>query len=271
MLGHDLVKVLAGQEVTAVTRAQLDITSAAAVDALVAGHDVVINAAAWTDVDGAEAHEEQATLINGTGVANLARACEKTGAKLISVSTDYVFPGNAATPYAEDAPTDPINAYGRSKLAGEQAALSISDGYVVRTAWLYGEHGKNFVTTMLKLAQQREFVDVVNDQLGQPTWSFALATQLVALGQGDAPPGIYHGTATGSVTWHGLAQAVFAEAGLDPQRVRPVSSGAFPRPAPRPSYSVLGHERWAKAGLPVMAPWDVQLKAALPALLDEVR
>jgi dTDP-4-dehydrorhamnose reductase len=271
MLGHDLIKVLAGQDVTAVTRAQLDITSAAAVDELVSGHDVVINAAAWTDVDGAETHEEQATLINGTGVANLARACDKAGAKLIQVSTDYVFQGDATQPYREDSFPDPINAYGRGKLAGEEATIEISDGYVVRTAWLYGEHGKNFVTTMLKLAQTREFVEVVDDQLGQPTWSHALAEQLVLLAENDAPPGVYHGTASGQVTWFGLAQEVFRLAGLDPQRVRPTTSDKFPRPAKRPSYSVLGHDGWAGAGLKAMPPWQEQLTAAMPALLDQVR
>ncbi|WP_020524355.1 dTDP-4-dehydrorhamnose reductase [Catelliglobosispora koreensis] len=271
MLGHDLLKVLAHEDVTALTRSQLDIADPAAVSQAVAGHDIVINAAAWTDVDGAETAEEQATLINGVAVGYLAQACEANGAKLLQVSTDYVLNGHATSPYPEDAPTGPLNAYGRGKLVGETAALSIAGGYVIRTEWLYGEHGKNFVSTMLKLSAQREFLDVVDDQLGQPTWSLALAEQLVALGLSDAPPGVYHGTAAGEVTWHGLAQAVFSLAGLDPQRIRPVSSSAFPRPAPRPSYSVLGHGRWLAAGLAPQAPWEDQLKAALPALLSQAR
>jgi dTDP-4-dehydrorhamnose reductase len=192
------------------------------------------------------------------------------------VSTDYVFAGNATSPYPEDAPTAPINAYGRSKLAGEVAVRQAlpDTGYVVRTAWLYGEHGRNFVTTMLRLAGDRETVDVVDDQRGQPTWSYSLARQLVELGgtalRGAAPAGVYHGTSSGETTWYGLARAVFTGAGLDPDRVRPTTSGAFVRPAARPGYSVLAHDRWAQAGLAPMAPWAQSLAQALarPAFAD---
>ncbi|GAA2369848.1 dTDP-4-dehydrorhamnose reductase [Dactylosporangium salmoneum] len=265
MLGHDLLDVLAGRDVTAATRGELDITDTAKVRDLVEGHDVVLNAAAWTDVDRAESDEAGATAVNGTGVAALATACAATGARLLHVSTDYVFPGDAEAPYAEDAPTAPINAYGRSKLAGERAVLDTlpTTGYVVRTAWLYGAHGKNFVTTMLRLAGEREFVDVVDDQVGQPTWSRDLAERLVALADSGAPAGVYHGTAAGQTSWHGLAEAVFAGAGHDPARVRRTTSEAYKRPAPRPSYSVLGHARWAAAGLAPMRPWHDMLTAAL--------
>ncbi|WP_213450188.1 dTDP-4-dehydrorhamnose reductase [Rhizomonospora bruguierae] len=267
MLGRDLRAVLAGagEAVTAPTRAELDITDPAALRAAVAGHDVVLNAAAWTDVDAAETAEAAATAVNGDAVAALAQACAAGGAVLLHPSTDYVFPGDGATPYAEDAPTDPINAYGRGKLAGERAVLSIlpETGYVVRTAWLYGEHGKNFVQTMLALAARRETLDVVDDQRGQPTWSYALARQLVALAGSGAPAGVYHGTAAGETTWYGLARAVFAAAGLDPERVRPTTSDRFPRPARRPAYSVLGHDRWAGSGVPVQPDWRDQLAEAL--------
>ncbi|MGN9906665.1 dTDP-4-dehydrorhamnose reductase [Phytohabitans sp. LJ34] len=271
MLGQDLLDVLKGQpslkgrpdlDVTALARADLDVTDEAAVRAAVAGHDVVLNAAAWTDVDGAEEREAEATAVNGAGVAHLARAARATGARLVHVSTDYVFRGDATTPYAEDAPTDPINAYGRSKLAGERAVLA-AGGYVVRTAWLYGAHGRNFVTTMLRLAGERETVDVVDDQRGQPTWSWALAERLVDLALADAPPGVYHGTASGETTWYGLARAAFARAGHDPDRVRPTTSDRFVRPAPRPSYSVLGHDRWAEAGMTPMTDWETMLSAYL--------
>jgi dTDP-4-dehydrorhamnose reductase len=271
-LGRDLVRVLRDYPsvtVTAVDRAGLDISDPDAVARAVAGHDVVVNAAAWTDVDGAEADEDAATEINGRGVAHLARSCAAARARLLHVSTDYVFPGDADSPYQEDAPTKPINAYGRGKLVGEEAVLRVlpDSGYVVRTAWLYGEHGRNFVSTMLRLAADRDTVEVVDDQRGQPTWSYALARRLVELGgtalRGAAPAGIYHGTASGETTWFGLAQAAFAEAGLDPNRVRPISSGAFLRPAPRPSYSVLGHDRWAAAGLVPMAGWRESLAQAL--------
>jgi dTDP-4-dehydrorhamnose reductase len=272
MLGRDLVSVLsaAGVEFTAAARADLDIGDAAAVKAAVAGHDIVVNAAAWTDVDGAEAHEAAATAVNGTGTRHVAAACADAGARLLHVSTDYVFPGNAASPYPEDAPTDPVNGYGRSKLAGEEAvrALLPDAGYVVRTAWLYGEHGRNFVTTMLRLAATRDTVDVVDDQRGQPTWSLALAGQLLALGRaalaGSAPAGAYHGTAGGETSWFGLARAVFAEAGLDPARVRPTTSENFVRPARRPAFSVLGHGRWAAAGLAPLPDWRTMLTSARP-------
>ncbi len=244
--------------------------------AAVAAHDVVLNAAAWTDVDGAEADEAAATRVNGTGVETLALACAKTGSRLFHVSTDYVFAGDATEPYPEDAPIDPVNAYGRSKLAGERAVLETlpETGYVVRTAWLYGRHGKNFVTTMLRLAQERETVDVVDDQLGQPTWSLDLARRLVQLAErgasGNAPAGVYHGTASGQTTWYGLARAVFATAGLDPDRVRPTASERFVRPAKRPAYSVLGHDRWAAAGLPPLRNWKAALHEALPGLREAI-
>ncbi|MFR9777145.1 dTDP-4-dehydrorhamnose reductase [Micromonospora sp. MS34] len=271
MLGQDLLAVLRSRDdltVTAATRATLDITDAEAVRAAVTGHDVVFNTAAWTDVDGAEQAEATATAVNGDGVAHLARACADTGARLLHVSTDYVFPGDAGTPYPEDAPTDPVNAYGRSKLAGERAVVRFlpDTGYVVRTAWLYGAHGPNFVATMLRLAEQRETLDVVDDQQGQPTWSYALGTRLVALADaalaGRAPAGIYHGTCSGRTTWYGLARAVFTLAGLDPDRIRPTTSDRFPRPAARPAYSVLGHDRWAAARLEPLPDWHETLSDA---------
>ncbi|GIF67390.1 NAD(P)-dependent oxidoreductase [Asanoa ishikariensis] len=271
MLGSDLVAVLSVDPsftVTAARRTDLDLLSPADVRAAVPGHDVVINAAAWTNVDGAETSEEAATALNGGAVASLASACAASGARLIHVSTDYVLSGSASSPYPESAPPAPINAYGRSKLAGEQAVLSLlpSSGYVVRTAWLYGQHGRNFAATMLRLAAARPTVNVVADQHGQPTWSLALARQLVALASApSAPAGIYHGTAGGSTTWYGFAQAVFSLSGLDPERVRPIPSADFPLPAPRPAYSVLGHDRWASAGLAPMADWHTSLAAAVAA------
>lgn len=268
MLGREIADLLAAgpDEVRALSRAALDITDASALKSAVEDVDVVLNAAAWTDVDGAETSETDATAVNGAGVRYLASACADSGALMVHLSTDYVFPGDATSPIPEDAPTGPINAYGRSKLVGEQAVFeSLPDaGYVVRTAWLYGEHGKNFVTTILNAAEQREFLDVVDDQRGQPTWARALARQLIALGgaalAGQAPAGAYHGTSSGETTWYGLARQAFELAGLDPDRVRPTTSDKFPRPAPRPSYSVLGHERWALAGLGPLPDWRDSLR-----------
>jgi dTDP-4-dehydrorhamnose reductase len=274
MLGHDLVAVLGPTGPTALTRADLDIRDPSAVSDAVTGHDIVVNAAAWTDVDGAESDEAAATDINGTAVEVLAKACAVAGAALLHVSTDYVFAGDATTPYPEDAPTAPVNAYGRSKLVGERAVLA-HGGYVVRTSWLYGERGRNFVTTMLTLARQRDQVTVVDDQRGQPTWSYALAERLFELGTraaaGAAPAGVYHGTASGETTWYGLARDVFAGAGHDPDRVRPTTSDQFVRPARRPAYSVLGHDKWATVGLGPMAPWRQSLRDALPRLIARAR
>ncbi|MEU9667284.1 dTDP-4-dehydrorhamnose reductase [Streptomyces bobili] len=278
MLGRDLTEVLEesgpAEAVTALTRRELDITDLEAVRAAVAGQDVVVNAAAWTDVDGAETEEAAATRINGEGVRVLAQACAEQGTVLIQVSTDYVFAGDADEPYPHDAPTAPVNAYGRSKLAGELAVAELlpERGYVVRTAWLYGAHGRNFVSTMLGLAEQRESVDVVDDQRGQPTWTRALARQLRDLGEsavaGKAPAGVYHGTASETATWFDLARAAFELTGLDPERVRPTTSERFVRPARRPSYSVLAHERWAEAGVAAQPHWREQLAEALRSMSD---
>ena len=279
MLGQDTVAFLrsCAAEVTVTDRDEVDITDLAATREAVAGHDLVINTAAWTNVDAAEAHEEAATRINGLGPSNLATACAESGARLIHMSSDYVFSGDATTPYPEDAPTAPLNAYGRSKLVGDTAILRLASdrGYIVRGAWLYGAHGPNFASTMLRLADKQETVDVVNDQKGQPTWAKALAERLVELGvgamDGSAPAGIYHGTASGETTWYEFARAIFAEAGLDPERIRPTTSDRLSRPAARPAYSVLAHGGWAMAGLPPLGQWRQMLTSALPSLLSAHR
>lgn len=277
MLGMDLVRTLsaAGQAYTALSHGRLDITDAYAVAQAVRGHDVVINAAAWTDVDGAERDEAAATRVNGTGVANLARACAAAGAVLIQVSTDAVFDGRAATPYAEDAPTCPISAYGRSKLLGERAVLLTmpEHGYVVRTSWLYGKHGRSFPRIILERAASHpgEPIEVVGDQWGSPTWSKALAVRLLELASaaldGTAPPGIYHATATGVTTWYDLASAVFATAGFYRPTLVPVPLEQYLRAAPQGHYGVLGHEGWARTGLKPMAHWCDMLAEAF----EEIR
>ncbi len=264
MLGRDLVAALAGADVTAMTRADLDITDVTAVKAAVGGCDVVINAAGWTDVDGAETQEAAAHAVNGTGPAHLAAACAAAGSRLVHVSTDYVFDGRADSPYAETAPPAPANAYGRTKLAGERAVLA-AGGFVVRTAWLYGEHGTAFPHTLLRLARDRDTIDVVDDQVGAPTWSGSLAGQLVALGRSPAAPGIYHGSAGGATTWYGFGRALFAELGGDPGRIRPTTSARFPRPAVRPAYSVLGQARWADTGVEPLEDWRPMLHRAVAA------
>jgi dTDP-4-dehydrorhamnose reductase len=265
MLGRDLQSAFAGREVTALGRGDLDVTDASAVAAAVDGHDLVVNCAAYTRVDDAETHEREAYAVNATGAENVARACAVTGARLVTISTDYVFDGNATEPYAEERPRDPLNAYGRTKAAGEELALAAHPAgtYVVRTAWLYGAHGPNFAQTMLDLAKTKDTWSVVDDQLGQPTWTADLAARIVELVDVGAPAGIYHGTNSGQATWYEFARAVLEESGLDPDRITPTDSSSFVRPAPRPSYSVLGHGAWAAAGLAEMRDWRVALAAAV--------
>lgn len=268
MLGRDLVSLLTrhGEAVTSVDRAGLDVTDPASVAAAMAAlrPDVVVNCAAWTAVDDAEAHEDEALAVNGTGAANLAAACAAGDARLVQLSTDYVFAGTSGRPYAEDDVPAPRSAYGRTKLAGERAVLErLPDaGYVVRTAWLYGANGRSFVRTMVTLERQRPTVDVVDDQDGQPTWTADVAGQILGLIRSAASPGIYHATSSGQTTWFGLARAVFGLLGADPARVRPIPSSALSRPAPRPSYSVLGHGAWARAGLPPIGDWRDALERA---------
>jgi dTDP-4-dehydrorhamnose reductase len=267
MLGIDLQAALAGREVTALGRSDLDVTDIVAVRSAAAGHDVIINAAAYTKVDDAESHETEAHAVNAVGAQNLALVAASNGAKLVQVSTDYVFNGAATSPYPESAPLDPISAYGRTKADGERLARAAHpDGtYVVRAAWLYGAGGPNFAKTMRRLAATHDTVSVVDDQLGQPTWTADLAAQIVALVDSDAPAGVYHGTNSGQATWFEFARAIFAEAGLDPERVRPTTSEAFVRPAPRPSYSVLGHDAWPLAGLDELRGWREALHDASAA------
>jgi dTDP-4-dehydrorhamnose reductase len=266
MLGQDLRAALAGRDVTALSRAELDISDRAAVDRVVTGHDIVLNAAGYTAVDGAESDEDAAFEVNAIGAENLAGAASTAGARLVHVSTDYVFDGLATSPYPEDHPLDPRGAYGRSKAEGERRVRARSgDAIVVRTAWTYGQHGPNFAATMLRLAAGRDTVDVVDDQRGQPTWTLDLASRVVEMLDAGVPGGIYHGTNSGSATWFEYAQEVFRLAGLDPERVRPTTSAAFVRPAPRPAYSVLGHDGWANVGFAPMRPWRDALSAAFEA------
>ncbi|MHA6693980.1 dTDP-4-dehydrorhamnose reductase [Homoserinimonas sp. A520] len=264
MLGHDLQTVLDGRSVTALSRADLDVTDLEAVRAASAGHDVIINAAAYTKVDDAEEREDLAYAVNATGAGNLATAAAENGATLVQLSTDYVFDGTATTPYAEGSPLGPVSAYGRTKAEGERLAQKLNSGrtHVIRTAWLYGQHGPNFAKTMLRLASERDELTVVSDQVGQPTWTLDLARQIVALLDREAPAGIYHGTNSGQGSWYDFAQAIFTAVGLDADRVKPTDSSGFVRPAPRPSYSVLGHDAWEAVGLAPMRDWREALVAA---------
>ncbi|WP_406439766.1 dTDP-4-dehydrorhamnose reductase [Streptomyces sp. NBC_01613] len=277
MLGRDTVDELArrGEDVLGLDHRALDITQPEAIGAVFAEHrpDLVVNCAAYTAVDDAETDEERALRINGDGPRLLARACAKSGARLVHVSTDYVFPGDARTPYPEDHPPAPRTAYGRTKLAGERAVLEElpAASAIVRTAWLYGVHGRSFVRTMIDLESRRDTLDVVDDQRGQPTWSADVAACVADLGPhlGRGAHGVFHATSSGEATWYELARAVFHDLGADPDRVRPVGSEAFPRPAPRPAYSALAHGRWQEVGLSPPRDWRAALHEALPLIRKE--
>lgn len=275
LLGRELAEFLRNQEgeqVIAAERASLDIRDRGAVeDAVCGGTDVVVNCAAWTDADEAEDAEFEALMVNGYAVENLAGACLRAGARFIHMSTDYVFDGTAAIPYGENALPRPLNAYGRTKLVGERAVLATlpDNGYVVRTAWLYGRYGANFVRTMMDLERRRPVVNVVDDETGQPTWAYDLARQIFALHRADAPAGVYHGTSAGRTTWCGLAREVFSLLGADPERVRSISSAQWGGRAARPSFSALGHRRWSQARLAPLPHWKDALRAALPVLAGD--
>jgi dTDP-4-dehydrorhamnose reductase len=276
-LGRDVATAAARAGITRIHApgsAELDITDPAAVSNAIslAGRGsrlVVVNAAAYTAVDAAEREgAARSHAVNAQGPANLASACAAHQAHLVHVSTDYVFAGDSAGPNQVDGRTAPRTGYGRTKLAGERAVLSSgASAHVVRTAWLYGAHGANFVRTMARMARGSDPVRVVDDQHGNPTWTADLADGLIALALAAdrVPVGVLHCVNAGTTTWFGLARAVFAEAGADPDRVRPCSTADYPRPAQRPANSVLGTASWAEAGLPELRHWRAALHAAVAA------
>lgn len=271
MLGTDLVDLLRrrGAQVTALGRHDLDVTDEAQVTELVRDVDVVVNCAAWTAVDDAEAREDEAFVLNAVAPQLLARAARVAGARMVHISTDYVFAGTATRPHVESAPLAPRSAYGRTKAAGEWAVRAEApDHLIVRTAWLYGAHGSCFPKTMARLAAERDELAVVADQVGQPTWTADLADLVVRLVDAGAPAGTYHGTSSGEVSWHGFTQEIVRTLGRDPGMVGETTSEAFPRPAPRPAYSVLGHEALLLAGVDPIGHWAERWTVAAPVVLD---
>ena len=268
-LGHHLTSRLegAGEDVTSFDRSMLDITDGPGVDHVIRQHrpDVVLNAAAYTKVDAAETEEAAALAINGDGPANLARALAEHGGRLVHVSTDYVFAGDLDRPYEPDDPVDPKTAYGRTKLAGEQAVREIlpDDSWVVRTAWVHGGPGPNFVSTMVRLEAERDELNVVGDQIGSPTWVGDLAAGLIELGGSQVPASTLHLTNSGQASWCDLARAVFELRGADPARVHPITTAEYPLPAPRPAWSVLSDAAWTAAGLTAPRHWRDALAESL--------
>jgi dTDP-4-dehydrorhamnose reductase len=259
MLGLDLrqAAMSAGHETVALSRSQLDITDAGAVTAAVAAAapQAVVNCAAWTDVDGAEARSADALAVNGPGAGHVAAAAAAAGAWVIHVSSDYVFNGRKRSPYVESDAVDPIGAYGRGKLQGELdvAAAAAGRHTIVRSSWLFGAGGACFPKTMLRLAGERPTLNVVADQIGCPTFTGHLARALLSLAQ-DPVPGVLHVAGAGACSWYEFATEIVAAAGADCE-VRPIPTDAYPTPARRPAYSVLGSER----GAPELPTWRAGL------------
>lgn len=267
-LGRDLVRAFGERhEVVACTRAELDLASRDSVLAAITSvrPDTVVHAGAWTDVDGCETDPDRAFRVNALGTRWVVEAARLGGARVIYISTDYVFDGTARVPYREWDPPNPLSVYGRSKLGGERE-LHAGDT-IVRTSWLCGAHGKNFVTTMLRLATERETVRVVDDQHGCPTFTADLAEAVRHLAVMRAP-GVFHVTNQGATSWWGFARAIFAAAGHDPDRVVPIRTAELdpPRPAPRPAWSVLDNAALRLADLPLLPDWHEPLERLVKEL-----
>jgi dTDP-4-dehydrorhamnose reductase len=253
--------------------AECDITDPDAVAAAVRAGDVVINCAAYTAVDRAESETDAAFAVNEVGPRTLARRCAEVGARLIHVSTDFVFDGTATAPYDVDDATAPVNVYGRSKLAGEAAVhTALPDARIVRTAWVYSGTATDFVATMLRKERDSGPVTVVDDRFGSPTYAGDLAAGLLELAGLPDAPGLLHAAGAGTASWFELARAVFAEVGGDPERVRPCRGADYPTVAARPDYSVLSGRAWRAAGLTPLPPWRDGLRRALASVprIDKV-
>ena len=262
MLGHDLIEALKdNHELVLTTSRTLDITDKEQVFDFISQNkpDIVINSAAYTDVDGCEENQDLAYSVNGEGVKNLAFACREADSALLHISTDYIFNGENTRPWVEDDEIGPISVYGKSKLKGEQAILEILDKFfIVRTAWLYGVNGRNFPKTMLELAENHSQITVVYDEVGTPTYTPDLANAISQLIETEHY-GIYHITNSGSCSWCEFARYIFEVVGKDVE-VIPVTAAEFARPAPRPHYSVLENRNWIKKGFEPLRSYKEAIK-----------
>jgi dTDP-4-dehydrorhamnose reductase len=268
MLGHDLVDILGAEhDISTTTIYTLDITD---IDKTILtvkkiNPDIVVHAAAFTDVDESESKADLAYKVNVLGTRNVAVACRETDSALVYISTDYVFDGNKGIPYYEYDQTNPLSVYGKTKHLGEVYIRDILNKfYIVRTAWLYGFHGPNFVTTMLKLAETMDSISVVEDQIGSPTYTLDLANAIARLIKKPSY-GIYHVTNSEHCSWYEYAREIFEIAGIDVE-IKPVTTEEFARPAPRPKYSVLENHNWKMEGFPEIRSYKEALRAYMELL-----
>jgi len=267
-LGIDLLGAMQGWDVVPMTRQQLDVGDREQVLQVITTvePDVVVHAGAWTAVDACESDPDRAFQVNALGARHVAEACRLAGSRLLYVSTDYVFDGSATEPYREWDTPNPQSVYGRSKLAGEQETLAqIPSATVVRTGWVCGVHGQNMVKTILRLAAEHERLTFVNDQHGCPTFTDDLAGMIRRLVVSRLP-GVFHVTNQGPTTWFDFARAVLEAAGEDPERISPVPTSEFPRPAPRPAWSVLDNAALRLQGIELLDHWKVPLKRTVKEL-----
>ena len=269
MLGHALTAVLSKQhKLIGLDLPDLDITDLSAVRSAISTHhpDLLINAAAYTDVDGCESNSDLAFSVNAMGPHNLALVCKELDIPLVHISTDYIFDGKSPVPYKESDKPNPQSIYGESKLQGEQYVRELTDKHcIIRTSWLYGEHGKNFVATMLRLAAERDEFGVVNDQVGSPTYTVDLAKAISELIT-ETAYGAYHITNSGSCTWYEFTREIFRQAGIEGVKVKPITTEVLKRPAPRPKYSVLDNSKWIASGIPPLRPYQAALKEYLTTI-----
>ena len=275
-LGRSLQDVLLASKIAYVAagRSDADITDIASVENCVKNTtpSVIVNMAAWTDVDGAESHHDEAFLANATGAENVAKIAAKYDIPLVHISTDYVFDGTQTTPYKTDDATNPLSVYGASKLQGELLVQTAhpEGSWIVRTAWLYSQYGKNFARTIARKGLAGDNLSVVNDAFGQPTSALALARQIVVLVLAHPPAGIFNGTNAGKATWYEVARAI-VEPIANHGSVAPVSSSAFPTVAVRPTYSVLDHAQWSANGIVDMPHWRESLEEIHGEIFNSVK
>jgi dTDP-4-dehydrorhamnose reductase len=271
-VGTDLVKLLIENKIKhiALARSEIDLANSETIFNSLKNYefDLLINCAAYTQVDQAESEVELASKINAIAVGEIAKACKAKGANLVHLSTDYVFAGESTSPYLESDPTDPQSVYGASKLQGEEFAIALNEKtWILRTAWVYGAVGSNFAKTIAKLLQSAKELEVVDDQIGAPTWSKHIAEAILDLTTKKPEFGIYNCTNSGETSWFEFAQVIATTLNIDVSQVKPVKSDLLSRPAKRPSYSVLSNRKWIEAGLNPLPNWKAAWQAASETVL----